>query len=151
MTTSALSLCLAIVALWSDVPLDRACSAAEAIVSVATPEYPAELLAAIAVRESSFDHTVVNRKSMACGAMQVIPYPRRRSTCDAIRASHLASYTAGVERLRAWESNCRRRGRRGLRCVLAGYGGRSSVAGVLYRMRAIRQAAGHAPGRRAGS
>jgi hypothetical protein len=152
------ALCLAIALLWPDVPRDRACAAADAIVAVATPEYPAELLAAIAYGESKFQLGLVGKRGEV-GAWQVKLYGANRG---ARRRAALTTYEAGVAEaigaLTEATRICKSRLRANRYCVLAVYRGgpkawraRSGPMKVLARAEAIRKAAGHAPARRVGS
>ncbi len=127
MTASVL--CLAIVALWSDVPQDRACSAAEAIVETGSPP----LLVALFAPESGLDNTRVNPRSGACGIGQVL-YSHdlviQRRRCRAVLASVTNGARAANRKLSDAVRFCGNLGGRpaaaryGLeRCAVAGYVG----------------------------
>ena len=142
---TAADLCAVIALLFAEVPAERACAQAPAILEAADDTFGPELLAAIAVRESKLQPDALNPRSAACSTMQVLVYPARdrRRACAAMRAdlTGLAGYRAGVERLHAWRLVCLRRGTPGLRCVLRGYnGGARGVAGVIWRRDQIRRA-----------
>ena len=117
---TAARLCGALVTLHgAEVPHQRLCRAAVIIAHVAD-EWPPELLAAIAFRESRFDASAVNPRTGCWGALQVNTRRRDRS--------EWAGYVAGVRKLREARRYCG--GTRWL-CVLAGY--RSGPAGVRGR------------------
>lgn len=87
-------------------------------------EWPPELIAAIAYRESRFDPRVVNARTGCWGVMQV--NTRRRG-------DEWAGYRAGVAKLREARRYCARRGD-GRLCVLAAYAsGPKGVRGRWYR------------------
>lgn len=141
---TAADLCAVLALLFADVPADRACAQAPAILAASDDTFGPELLAAIAVRESKLQPGALHPASGACSTMQVIVYPARdrRRACAAMRAdlTGLAGYRAGVARLHAWRRVCLRSGTPGLRCALRGYGGAASVAGVIWRRDRIRRA-----------
>lgn len=121
----AARLCYALLELYRDHPRHQlepaaTCTAARAIVEVARPELgiTAAVVAAIAINESSLDHTQVNPRSGTCGAMQV---SRPKAGCEAVTSAPIPSYRAGVRRLVAWQETCRRLRRPTLRCALDGY------------------------------
>mgnify|MGYP002133705817 FL=1 len=122
---TAARLCGALVTLHGgEVPHHRLCRAAVVIAHVAD-EWPPELLAAIAYRESRFDPSVVNPRTGCWGPMQVNTRRRDRS--------EWAGYRAGVAKLRETRRYCARRGE-GRLCVLAAYAsGPAGVRGRWYR------------------
>lgn len=108
----------------AEVSPDRLCRAAVVIAHVAD-EWPPELLAAIAYRESRFDASAVNPRTGTWGAMQVNTRRRDRS--------EWAGYVAGVVKLRDARRYCARRSG-GRMCVLAAYAsGPKGVHGRWYR------------------
>lgn len=121
---TSLRLCSALlVAHGDEVSPARLCRAAVIVAHVAD-EWPPELLAAIAYRESRFDPSAVNALTGCWGAMQV---SSRR------RGDEWAGYVAGVARLREARRYCARRGEGDL-CVLAAYAsGPKGVKGRWYR------------------
>jgi len=122
---TSIRLCSALLATHgAEVPHDRLCRAAIVIAHVAD-EWPPELLAAIAYRESRFDPRVVNARTGCWGAMQVSTRRRDRS--------EWAGYHAGVAKLREARRYCARRSG-GRLCVLAAYAsGPAGVRGHWYR------------------
>ena len=89
---AAARLCGALVTLHgAEVPHHRLCRAAVIIAHVAD-EWPPELLAGIAWRESRFDASAVNPRTGCWGALQVSTRRRDRS--------EWAGYVAGVAKLR---------------------------------------------------
>lgn len=89
---TSIRLCSALLATHgAEVPHDRLCRAAIVIAHVAD-EWPPELIAAIAYRESRFDPRVVNARTGTWGALQVNTRRRDRS--------EWAGYVAGVAKLR---------------------------------------------------
>jgi hypothetical protein len=80
-----------------DVELTRAAPAVAAALEAETPEFPAELLLAIAWGESRFDSTV--HTGRACGIMQTIA--RRPGDCATWREPR-AAFAAGVAELTEW-------------------------------------------------
>lgn len=122
---TSLRLCSALLATHgAEVSPDRLCRAAVIVAHVAD-EWPPELLAAIAYRESRFDPRVVNARTGCWGAMQVNTRRRDRS--------EWAGYVAGVAKLREARRYCVRRGDGDL-CVLAAYAsGPAGVRGRWYR------------------
>ena len=122
---AAARLCGALVTLHgAEVPHHRLCRAAVIIAHVAD-EWPPELLASIAWRESRFDASAVNPRTGCWGAMQVSTRRRDRS--------EWAGYVAGVAKLREARRYCARRGE-GRLCVLAAYAsGPAGVRGRWYR------------------
>lgn len=131
---TSLRLCSALLAAHGDeVSPARLCRAA-VIVALVADEWPPELLAAIAYRESRFDPRVVNARTGTWGAMQV---STRR------RGDEWAGYRAGVAKLREARRFCVRRGE-GELCILAAYAsGPAGVRGRWYRgpRRVLRDAA----------
>lgn len=121
---TAARLCGALVTLHGgEVAPHRLCRAAVVIAHVAD-EWPPELLASIAYRESRFDPSVVNPRTGCWGPMQV---STRR------RGNEWAGYRAGVAKLREARRYCARRGE-GRLCVLAAYAsGPKGVRGRWYR------------------
>lgn len=122
---TAARLCGALVTLHgAEVSPQRLCRAAVVIAHVAD-EWPPELLASIAWRESRFDPSVVNPRTGCWGPMQVSTRLRDRS--------EWAGYRAGVAKLREARRYCARRGE-GRLCVLAAYAsGPKGVRGRWYR------------------
>ena len=122
---TAARLCGALVTLHgAEVPHHRLCRAAIIITHVAD-EWPPELLASIAFRESRFDATAVNAHTGCWGALQVNTRRRDRS--------EWAGYVAGVAKLREARRYCARRSG-GRLCVLAAYAsGPAGVRGRWYR------------------
>ena len=122
---TAARLCGALVTLHgAEVPHQRLCSAAVVIAHVAD-EWPPELLASIAYRESRFDASAVNPRTGCWGAMQVSTRRRDRS--------EWAGYVAGIAKLREARRYCARRSG-GRLCVLAAYAsGPAGVRGRWYR------------------
>ncbi len=122
---TAARLCGALVTLHGgEVAPARLCRAAVVIAHVAD-EWPPELLASIAYRESRFDPSVVNPRTGCWGPMQVSSRRRDRS--------EWAGYRAGVAKLREARRYCARRGE-GRLCVLAAYAsGPAGVRGRWYR------------------
>lgn len=122
---TSLRLCSALLATHgAEVSPARLCRAAVIVAHVAD-EWPPELLAAIAYRESRFDPRVVNARTGCWGAMQVNTRRRDRS--------EWAGYRAGVAKLREARRYCVRRGEGDL-CVLAAYAsGPAGVRGRRYR------------------
>ena len=120
---AATRLCAAIVATWG-VPADRACPAALAIVTVAPDR--ADILAAIAWRESRFTPSAVNARTGCWGMYQVAGRRRSRDLYAQTRAA--------VAKLDESAAYCARRGDRRLLCALAGYAsGPAGVRGRWYR------------------
>ena len=121
----AARLCGALVTLHgAEVPHHRLCRAAVIIAHVAD-EWPPELLASIAWRESRFDASAVNPRTGTWGALQVNTRRRGRS--------EWAGYRAGVAKLREARRYCARRSG-GRLCVLAAYAsGPAGVRGRWYR------------------
>ena len=121
---TAARLCGALVTLHgAEVSPQRLCRAAVIIAHVAD-EWPPELLAAIAYRESRFDPSVVNPRTGCWGPMQV--NTRRRG-------NEWSGYRAGVAKLREARRYCARRSG-GRLCVLAAYAsGPAGVRGRWYR------------------
>ena len=122
---TAARLCGALVTLHgAEVSPQRLCRAAVIIAHVAD-EWPPELLAAIAYRESRFDASAVNPRTGCWGALQVSTRRRDRS--------EWAGYRAGVAKLREARRYCARRSG-GRLCVLAAYAsGPAGVRGRWYR------------------
>ena len=122
---TAARLCGALVTLHgAEVSPQRLCRAAVIIAHVAD-EWPPELLASIAYRESRFDPRVVNPRTGTWGALQVNTRRRDRS--------EWAGYVAGVAKLREARRYCARRSG-GRLCVLAAYAsGPAGVRGRWYR------------------
>ena len=122
---TSIRLCSALLATHgAEVSPARLCRAAVIVAHVAD-EWPPELLAAIAYRESRFDPRVVNARTGCWGAMQVNTRRRDRS--------EWAGYRAGVAKLREARRYCVRRGD-GELCVLAAYAsGPAGVRGRWYR------------------
>ena len=122
---TAARLCGALVTLHgAEVPHHRLCRAAIVIAHVAD-EWPPELLASIAWRESRFDASAINPRTGTWGAMQVNTRRRDRS--------EWAGYVAGVTKLREARRYCARRSG-GRLCVLAAYAsGPAGVRGRWYR------------------
>ncbi len=122
---TAARLCGALVTLHGgEVAPARLCRAAVVIAHVAD-EWPPELLASIAYRESRFDPSVVNPRTGCWGPMQVSSRRRDRS--------EWAGYRAGVAKLREARRYCARRSG-GRLCVLAAYAsGPAGVRGRWYR------------------
>ena len=125
---TAARLCGALVTLHgAEVSPHRLCRAAVIIAHVAD-EWPPELLAAIAFRESRFDASAVNALTRCWGPMQVNTRRRDRS--------EWAGYVAGVAKLREARRYCARAPGNGpgLLCTLAGYAsGPAGVRGRWYR------------------
>lgn len=121
---TSLRLCSALLATHgAEVSPDRLCRAAVIVAHVAD-EWPVEVLAAVAYRESRFDPSVVNAVTGCWGPMQV--NTRRRG-------DEWAGYVAGVAKLREARRYCARRGGGDL-CVLAAYAsGPAGVRGRWYR------------------
>ena len=118
---TSLRLCSALLAAHGDeVSPARLCRAAVIVAHVAD-EWPPELLAAIAYRESRIDPRAVNARTGCWGAMQV---STRR------RGDEWAGYRAGVAKLREARRFCVRRAGGDL-CILAAYA--SDPAGVRGR------------------
>ena len=149
---TAARLCGALVTLHGgEVNPHRLCRAAVVIAHVAD-EWPPELLAAIAYRESRFDASAVNPRTGCWGPMQVNTRRRDRS--------EWSGYRAGVVKLREARRYCARRSG-GRLCVLAAYAsGPAGVRGRWYRgPRRVEREAGlvraamgwHAPARKAES
>ena len=134
---TSLRLCSALLATHGDeVSPARLCRAAVIVAHVAD-EWPPELLASIAYRESRFDPRAVNARTGCWGAMQV--NTRRRG-------DEWAGYRAGVAKLREARRYCARASGKGpdLLCTLAGYAaGPAGVRGRWYRgpRRVLRDAA----------
>ncbi len=132
---TSLRLCSALLAAHGDeVSPARLCRAAVIVAHVAD-EWPPELLASIAYRESRFDPSAVNAVTGCWGPMQVST--RRRDH------NEWAGYVAGVVKLREARRYCARRGE-GELCVLAAYAsGPAGVRGRWYRgpRRVLRDAA----------
>lgn len=122
---TSIRLCSALLATHgAEVSPDRLCRAAVIVAHVAD-EWPVELLAGIAYRESRFDPSAVNATTGCWGPMQVSTRRRDRS--------EWAGYVAGVARLREARRYCARRGEGDL-CVLAAYAsGPAGVRGRWYR------------------
>ena len=122
---AAARLCSALLATHgAEVSPDRLCRAAVIVAHVAD-EWPPELLAGIAYRESRFDPSAVNAVTGCWGPMQVSTRRRDRS--------EWAGYVAGVRKLREARRYCARRGE-GEVCVLAAYAsGPAGVRGRWYR------------------
>ncbi len=137
---TAARLCGALVTLHGgEVAPARLCRAAVIIAHVAD-EWPPELLAAIAMHESGFDHARVNATLGACGPMQVIwsaDRARQDRRCALVRRDAWAGYRAGVRKLNQAAGDCDRLGVAGLDCVLrvyaSGPGWRSAKAGEASR------------------
>lgn len=121
---TSIRLCSALLATHgAEVSPDRLCRAAVIVAHVAD-EWPPELLAGIAYRESRFDPSAVNAVTGCWGAMQV--NTRRRG-------DEWAGYVAGVAKLREARRYCTRRSGGDL-CVLAAYAsGPKGVKGRWYR------------------
>lgn len=121
---TSLRLCSALLATHgAEVSPDRLCRAAVIVAHVAD-EWPVEVVASIAYRESRFDPRVVNAVTGCWGPMQV--NTRRRG-------DEWAGYRAGVAKLREARRYCARRGDGDL-CVLAAYAsGPAGVRGRWYR------------------
>lgn len=132
---AAARLCAALIAAHgAEVDHTRLCRAAAIIVAVAD-EWPVEIVAAIAYRESRFDPSVVNARTGCWGPMQVSTLQRAHD--------EWSGYRAGVAKLRDARRYCARR-TGGELCVLAGYAsGPAGVRGRWYRgpRRIIRDAA----------
>lgn len=148
---AAARLCGAVVALYGpsgtarDIPRQvtpiRACRAALAL-ELTRGEFKAELVAAVAIRESSMRPALVNATSGACGPMQVIyrPIATHRRRCARIVRDEIAGYRAGVAKLRLHVD-----GAGSLARGLADYAGRgpkarASALRTLRRADAIRAA-----------
>lgn len=130
---TAAALCLAIVALHgADVPRDRACAAADAIVAEAGAWDPA-LLAAIGVGESKLTLGLVGSRGEV-GAWQVRLYgANRRARERAALTSYAAGVREAVARLDEAAAWCARRRTPGVRCALTAYrGGPGLVRRGLY-------------------
>lgn len=119
----------------SQVPPERATSAAFAIMSTAG-EYEPALVAAIAFGESRFQldsrsAPVIKTKCDATGCREVTywdcgPMQVRTSSparCRRLRTDARYGYAAGVQRLRDARDFCKRRGDKTLACTIAGYQG----------------------------
>lgn len=154
----AASLCLAIVAMYgADIPRDRACAAAEAIVAEAGAWDPA-LLAAIGAGESKLTLGLVGSRGEV-GAWQVRLYgPDRRRRERAALTSYADGVREAVRRLDESAAWCKRRGTPGELCTLTAYRGgpglvrRGMYGGarkVLRRAAELRRAM--EPARRVGS
>ena len=89
---------------------------ARATVAVETKTVPADVLLALAARESNYESLA----HPMCGVVQVYLHGKR---CDRLIAHGLAAqYAAGVDHLIAWQAACRRWHKRDLlRCALNGY------------------------------
>lgn len=151
---AAARLCAAISASHADVPLERACPAALAVMANAQGRDPV-LLAAIGVGETRLTLGLIGSRGEV-GAWQVRLYGRGRRARE---LAALTSYTAGVreavrrlDEVAAW---CHRRGTPGDRCMITGYRGGPALvrrglfggAGkVMRRVEAIRRAMGSRPG-----
>ena len=122
---TSIRLCSALLATHgAEVQPDRLCRAAVIVAHVAD-EWPVEVLAAVAYRESRFDASAVNAVTGCWGPMQVSTRRRDRS--------EWAGYVAGVAKLREARRYCARRGE-GELCVLAAYAsGPAGVRGRWYR------------------
>ncbi len=100
---TAARLCGALVTLHgAEVSPQRLCRAAAVIAHVAD-EWPPELLAAIAMHESGFDHARVNPTLGACGPMQVIWFrdrARQDRRCARVRAEAKGRIDHAAEALR---------------------------------------------------
>jgi hypothetical protein len=81
----------------------------------ANERVPAELLLAIAYKESRFRRKVRPQ----CGVTQIAT--RSRARCRALADSPQLAYLAAVEHLEAWLVTCRRMGRPGMPCAITGY------------------------------
>jgi hypothetical protein len=148
------ALCIAIGLLWPDVPRDRACAAADAIVAEAGEHDPA-LLASLFYPESGFDNSKVNPRSGACGVGQTLyardtatdpdrmAYQRRRcrsvhrSLRDGVRAAVVKldgarETCAGYRWMYPWAYASIGEAREQLtRCAVAGYVGGPKAAEAL--------------------
>lgn len=129
----ALRLCGALLAYSASegepLPPARVCSASLAIVAE-RGDHDVALLGALAWAESRLDHRQVNRRSGACGALQVL---RPRGGCGRLFADERASYAAGIARLDGARAFCARRGDRSITCELAGFmSGPPGVRGRWY-------------------
>lgn len=139
----ALTLAAQLTARW-DVPADVAADHVAAAIAAESSTASAELLLAIAHRESNFDPLAGPRSNWpvtlaaprsfpggACGPMQVVV--RRWADCVALR-DLTTGYRRGAEVLAEHRAFCLAHGRRGrelTRCALAGYarGGATALRG----------------------
>lgn len=131
---ASLRLCVAITATWPDVPADRACPAAVAIVAEADGETRL-VLAAIAYRESRFTADALNPRTGCWGLYQATG----RRVPDVYAQTRRA-----IAKLREAQVYCDRRGDDHRLCALAGYAsGPAGVRGRWYRgpRRVMREAA----------
>lgn len=133
MISEAIRLMAAVLSLYGDGRSDwrtvRPSDAARASLAIAVTrgDWPAELVATIAVRESSM-RWMVNPRSGACGPGQLLEsrVPSRQARfCTSLRkAGPIAQYAAIANKLTAWRRVCRRLHRRNLTtCAIAGYVG----------------------------
>ena len=102
------------------VPIERACRASVIIVLVAD-EWRPELVASIAVRESSMLPALINPTTGACGPGQVLyshDKARQDRRCRRVLADEWTGYRAAVAKLRDARAYCRRPGEL---CALSGY------------------------------
>lgn len=144
---AAVRLATAIVALYGPAgtatDIHREVSPADAVraacvVAIVADEFPPELIASIAIRESSMRPRPVNARSGACGPMQVLYAPPafHGRMCRRILRDEVAGYVAGVAKLRMHvaEAGSVERG-------LAGYfGSASSRRAIAAARRTIRRA-----------
>ncbi len=113
-----------------EVSVETALAHATAAVAAATPDFPAELLLAMAYRESRYtvDPVSVVGRTLFCGPLQGTAYTKKQ--CKALQDIPFA-YLTTVRELTLWSNDkaCRwRRGAARTNCALQGYA--AGYAGV---------------------